>query len=273
MTGEPPIGDDDLQAFVDERLDPARRQAVEAFLAEYPALAARVASDRAHRDALRERLAFKSREPVPARLRVAHLRAEGRRIRLRRLASAAAALAWLVVGGALGWAAHDRFGEQRSAVAGSRPAAGDAIARDALAAHRVFVAEVAHPVEVGAAQEQHLVQWLSKRLGRPLRAPDLNGFGLRLMGGRLLPAGGEAAAQFMYEDERGARLTLYVRTQASDETAFRFAQARETSAFYWIDDGLGYVVSAALDREGLLPIAEAIHRALDASDPPRRTTL
>ena len=33
--------------------------------------------------------------------------------------------------------------------------------------------EVAHPVEVGAAQEAHLLQWLSKRLGRKLAAPDL----------------------------------------------------------------------------------------------------
>jgi hypothetical protein len=37
-------------------------------------------------------------------------------------------------------------------------------------------------------QEAHLIQWLSKRLGRQLIAPDLTAGGFQLMGGRLLPA-------------------------------------------------------------------------------------
>ena len=76
---------------------------------------------------------------------------------------------------------------------------------DALAAHRTFAVEVRHPVEVDAAQEAHLVQWLSKRLGRPLVVPDLSATGYRLMGGRLLPAGSGAAAQLMYENGAGDR--------------------------------------------------------------------
>ena len=57
------------------------------------------------------------------------------------------------------------------------------ITADAIAAHRTFSVEVRHPVEVDAGQEAHLVQWLSKRLGRSLVVPDLAAAGFQLMAG------------------------------------------------------------------------------------------
>src|SRR6185295_12547560 len=50
-----------------------------------------------------------------------------------------------------------------------------------------------------AAGEQHLLPWLSRRVGTPLRAPDLASFELKLLGGRLLPGPRGPAALFMYE--------------------------------------------------------------------------
>ncbi len=78
----------------------------------------------------------------------------------------------------------------------------------AAAAHLTFVVDARHPVEVTAAQEGHLVQWLSNRLGRPLRVPDLAGLGFHLIGGRLLPGSAGPAAQFMFDDDNGTRLTI-----------------------------------------------------------------
>ena len=133
------------------------------------------------------------------------------------------------------------------------------IAQGATAAFRTFVVEVAHPVEVGAAQEAHLLQWLGKRLGRPLAAPDLSRFGYKLMGGRLLPAGSAAAAQLMYDDASGRRLTVYVRAASGTETAFRFQKEGEAATFAWIDQGFGFAVTATATRDELLPIAEAVY--------------
>ena len=118
------------------------------------------------------------------------------------------------------------------------------VAINATAAYRTFVVEVAHPVEVDAAHEQHLMGWLSKRLGRKLTAPDLSKFGYSLIGGRLLPAGGYAAAQLMYENANKARLTLYVQAGPATETAFRFRQDDGASTFAWIDRGFGFAVTA-----------------------------
>lgn len=262
MTGARPIGEDDLQAFVDERLPVERRPSVELYLAANPAAAAQVKAYQSQRQAMRERLRRKADEPIPARLRIGNILADRRRSTRRWSAAAAAALAWAGAGGVIGWSAHAWLGSDRTIAALPSPTP---VVNDAIAAHRTYVVEVAHPTEVGAAQEAHLVQWLSKRLGRPLTAPDLSGLGFRLMGGRLLPAGDVAAAQFMYDDARGVRLTLYVRADEHGETAFRFEHQGEVSAFYWVDGGLGYAVSGALDRERLSQVSEAVYRQFEAA--------
>jgi len=260
MTGnELPIGDDDLQAFVDDRLDDPRRTAVEAHLAARPELADRVAAERRHRTLLRGQLDAKFAEPVPARLRIANLRAARRGSRIVSMRYIAAALAIFVVGATAGWFANSMTPASRS------PAPTTSVAQSATAAFRTFVVEVAHPVEVGVQQEAHLLQWLSKRLGRKLAAPDLQPFGYRLMGGRLLPGGSGAAAQLMYDDASGRRLTIYVRAADGTETAFRFQQEGEAATFAWIDQGFGFAVTAVATREELLPIAEAVYRGFDGT--------
>ena len=258
MTGKAfSIGEDELQAFVDDRLEGDRRAAVEAHLAAHPELAERVAAERRQRAILRSRLDAKFAEPVPARLRIANLRAARRTFWARGWASAAAAVVLFAAGATAGWFAN--------AIAPVPPSLAPtaSVAQSAHAAYRTFVVEVAHPVEVGVQQEAHLLQWLSKRLGRKLAAPDLSPFGYRLMGGRLLPGGNGAAAQLMYDDASGRRLTIYVRATEGTETAFRFQKEGEAATFAWIDQGFGFAVTATGPRDELLPIAEAVYRGFE----------
>ena len=129
----------------------------------------------------------------------------------------------------------------------------------------VYSPEVRHPVEVGADQEAHLVRWLSKRLGTTLKVPHLGGLGYSLVGGRLLPGDRGPVAQFMYQDGKGQRLTLYVRVNPDDsrETAFRFAQERGVGVFYWLDRKLGYALSGEVEKRELLRIATGVYRQLN----------
>ena len=135
----------------------------------------------------------------------------------------------------------------------------------AARAHLVYAPEVRHPVEVDATQQEHLVKWLSKRLGVDLKAPLLAGEGFELLGGRLLPGPEGPVAQFMYQDGAGKRLTLYVsRPNRSDSlTAFRYAQEGQVSVFYWIDRECGYALSGELDRPTLSRVATAVYRQLE----------
>lgn len=249
----PPVGEDDINAFIDDRLTQERRTVVEAALRENPDLATQVETDRGLREALRARLAAKGAEPVPARLRIGAIRA-ARRDRWPAMAAAAAVL--LAVGAAGGYAG-------RGALAPAATPPTTQVAQDSVSAWRVYTVEVAHPVEVGASEQAHLLKWLSKRLGRPLTAPDLSPYGFRLVGGRLLPAGNAAAAMLMYDTEAGARLTVYVRAGEGGETAFRYRSEGNLSTFAWLDQGFGFAVSAPLSREKLQPIVDAVYREFE----------
>jgi anti-sigma factor RsiW len=140
------------------------------------------------------------------------------------------------------------------------------MARRAAVAHATYSPEVRHPVEVGADQEAHLVAWLSKRLGAPLRAPKLEAVGYSLVGGRLLPGDTGPVAHFMYQCNRGTRVTLYVRTEAAGnrETAFRYAREGSVGVFYWVDREMGYALSSNdISKDDLLKVANAVYQQLN----------
>jgi anti-sigma factor RsiW len=251
------VEEDDLHARIDGQLPRERAEDVEAYLAAHPEEQARFSQYTRQRQALRAAFAAQAGGPIPNRLRVAHLVAQQRRQRRRQLGQIAAAVCLIVLGGIGGWAARDLTGAQSSLPPG---AVARMITADAIAAYRTFSVEVRHPVEVDAGQEAHLVQWLSKRLGRQLVVPDLALAGFRLMGGRLLPAEDGPAAQFMYENGNGERLTLYLRTGVGGETAFRYHEEGGIGAFYWSDEGFGYAIAAKADRDLLLRIAELVYQ-------------
>lgn len=133
----------------------------------------------------------------------------------------------------------------------------------AMDAHLTFVSEVIHPVEVQAAEEDHLLKWLSNRLGGDIQAPDLASAGYTLLGGRLLPSSGQNAGQFMYENSAGSRVTLYV-TPSSDstETAFQFLELNGLEAFYWVDDDMSYALVGQMDKDALRGLALEVYQQL-----------
>ena len=247
----PIITEADLHAYLDGVLPAARIAEVEAYIAEHAEEAARLAAYREQIVALHREFDPVLDEPPPQRLRAP------RRYWMRPLARYAAVVAWFALGAVIGWQLHAYTAEQRAEVT-SWP-------RRAAIAHVVYSPEVRHPVEVGADQEAHLVTWLSKRLGASLKVPHLGELGYALVGGRLLPGDRGPVAQFMYQDGKGQRLTLYVRVNADDsrETAFRFAQENRVGVFYWLDGKLGYALSGEVERGELLQIATAVYRQLN----------
>lgn len=255
--GMQPVGQDDLHAWVDDQLSPERRQHVERWFERNPDEAARFRAYRAHREQLRKLLAPKADEAVPAYLCPGALLAARRRLWQRRLRNVAASVLLLLAGGAAGWLLR-----------GPASTASAQLAVDAVQAHLTFVQEVRHPVEVPAAQEAHLVTWLSNRLGRPLRVPDLGSFGFHLIGGRLLPSEEAVAAQFMFENDGGTRLTLYLRQESQTGTGFDVVERDGIAGFRWFEGGFGYVILAPVRRERLLNMAEAIYRQLPGAAPP-----
>lgn len=249
-TVPPEVTDAELHAYVDQRLDPARRAEVEAFLEGNPDAAERVRAYRTQNDLLRAAFDQVLEEPVPDRL--AYTRS---RWNVMHLTAVAASLA---IGVSIGWFAHVESSHRVDLAAAS-------LTQHAAIAHVVYTPEVLHPVEVDASQEQHLVKWISKRLGKDIQAPNLSTAGFELEGGRLLPGADGPAAQFMYRNTAGERLTLYLRAGSGDvaETAFRYALEDKVSVFYWVDRDLVYALSGEIDRSRLLGVAEAAYHELN----------
>jgi anti-sigma factor RsiW len=242
-----PVTEDELHAYVDDELPAERRGDVETWLSAHPDDAERVRSWREMAEALHARYDSVADEPVPPRLSIDQL---GQQPRKWMYGAIAATLLAFIAGGGTGWLARG--------VAAS-PSTFQNFTVDALDAHRLYVVEVRHPVEVPGSERTHLQQWLTKRCGWDVRAPELGATGLKLVGGRLLPGPTGPASFLMYESASGERFTVYTARAKSETTQMRYAKQDNDGALFWADNGVGYVVSGGSDRDRLTQVARLVY--------------
>lgn len=251
-----PITEEQLHAYVDDRLSPSERAAVERHLAAHPADAGRVADYAEQRRLLQESFAGVLEEPVPEHLGRAATAARGLGWRV------AAVLAWMTIGGLLGWGLRDRQDAQP-------PAPGATYERTlverARMAHVIYTAEPRRAVEVPASQQDDMIRWLSKRMNTAVRVPDLTAYGFEAMGGRLLPGVDGPACQIMYQNANGKRLTIYLARDPGTARPVKFADEDVVHVVFWSDGTLAFAVSAEVDREELGRIAAAIAQSQQRS--------
>lgn len=279
-TREHTVAEDELQAFVDGQLTPDRRRAVMAHLAADDGDASRISAYRDLNEALHLLYDEVLHEPLPARLQVERYSGEAGWFERWRgafgggvhgAALRAAGLAALILAsGASGWWLHEEYATPRQ----ETPAM--SFARQAAQAHLLFAPDLRHPVEFGADQQDSLLLWLSERLGESVHAPDLTGTGFVLVGGRLLPAAGQPAAQLMYENADAKRITLYIRPHwavgsdsplsRAQEGTVSYAGEGGVSMVYWVEGPLAYALIGEMDREQLFSTAKTIQQQLHMPD-------
>lgn len=249
-TGKP-VTEEDLLAYADAQLSNGDVARVETWLKTHPEDAARVRAwqqqnrdiqtmfepYRRSREGDEALLASKpARQAVPGPWRIRALRA-------------AAAICIFASGVAVGHYAPQSGSPE--------PYAQAELHQEASSAFLIYASEVRHPVEVRADEKDHLVKWLSKKLGHQLAAPDLSARGFSLVGGRLVPVNGRAGALMMYEDAAGKRLTILVgQSEANAVTSFRFASEGPVETFYWVDEKLSYAVTGEIPRDLLRNVAD-----------------
>ncbi len=252
---KPQISEELLHGYADGLLSEADRRRVKAYLDAHPDKAAQVA-DWTRQNAAIDALFPQSEAERHAQALTLPSRGPARRAPWPQAMRLAAMLALVAVGLAGGWLARGGFESRATALSVN-------LVREAINAHAIFTAEVLHPVEVTAADESHLVGWLSKRLGTRIVAPDLTASGYQLIGGRLLPADAGPAAQFMYENAAGRRITVYA-TGGSPGTlaSFQFDRENGISGIYWQDQRLRYAVVGKLSRDQLTALATEVYRQL-----------
>ncbi len=246
---QPHVTTDMLHAFVDGQLSDAEMALVEAYLADNPDRAEEVADWATQNDAIR---ALFPAPDMPIDLPEIAPVANTNRAPWRAIA---ASIAILGVGIALGWMGRGAAPQNTEIqVAG--------LVSEAIAAHAVFTADPHRPVEVKADEEDLLIRWLSNRVGEQLSAPNLSANGFELVGGRLLSVVEGPAAQFMYENAAGTRITLFaVRSDNSQMAEFEFKNDGNTNSFYWQDENLRFALVGDLPRDDLNKIAIKVYEA------------
>ncbi len=256
-----PIAEDDLHAYVDDLLDPSRRSEVDAYLADHPDVARRVAAYSRQSQSLREALAPLAETPIPPSLNLERMivaRREAVKRSWRVGMATAAAIALVVTGGVGGWVLRGSMLPPQTGIA--------SLAQEATQSYAVYGPDHLHPVEFTAADRADLMRWVVRRIGAPVAAPDLSASGYRFMGGRLVATQHGPAALFMYDDDRGTRLVLLVRTMERKDKNAPVSQfdSDDASAFAWATHGVGYSLVGRVASATLRTLADEAHRQTDS---------
>ncbi|MDG2268912.1 MAG: hypothetical protein P8M28_00670 [Alphaproteobacteria bacterium] len=175
-------------------------------------------------------------------------------------AAMAAAIALFVVGAAGGWMVRGET-ETTQQLASAPPIDTQELMVRASMAH-----VVSHEDELRSASNGGTAavgDYLADRMGKPVKVPSLDSFGHRLVGSRVLPDTNGPAAQFVFSDESGRKVSLYVRGEEADGVNITYALADDLSMFYWNDSDRSYAMVTRVDdeqgREALLTAAKAVY--------------
>jgi anti-sigma factor RsiW len=247
----------DIHMALDGEMPAEERADFEAWLEANPEMKAKNArfADDARR--LRETFAGILDEPVPERLTGVVTEGQPRPSSwLPSWRTAAAAAAIFALGAAGGYlAATDGLL--------NRTHSEDELAESAIGAYMTYAGDQAHTVEVGASDRPYLENWLSKRTGLKLVAPDLTAEGFELLGGRLLPAGQNPAALMVYKDQTGNQISIYVTAKGDAKTKGTYTpETGGPTAIYWLEKDYGCAIVGSLPQERLAEVARSAWRQL-----------
>ncbi|MCS0502275.1 anti-sigma factor family protein [Ancylobacter mangrovi] len=254
-----PISDDDLQAYVDDEIDVARRIEVEAYLSAHPAEASRVMADLRIRDELRLSLADMPADPAQAGLRFATAEAA------RRLGGALSRDRWLrglrrvaavglLVGA--GWFAHAEFGP----LAVSRVVASDlppAYVEDALRAHRTAQVRAGMLSQTGASYDPAEI-----RAATAIVMPELP-TGWSVEDVQVFPSAFGPSVEMSVKTRDFGPVSLFaVRPGSFDVVQARTVSSEDLNAAYWQIGEVAYALVAQAPPRELDRTAERLARSL-----------
>ena len=252
------IQEHDLHAYVDQQLSEEKMRAVEDLMRTDPEIAAKIHQWQQQNDLIAGHFSHTHLDEIPERLNINVLnQPQNIPSRLPWYYSMVASLFLMLISGMVGWYLKDLSGpNQQNQIS---------FVNSAISAYAVFSVEVLHPVEVSVDKKDHLVSWLSKRVDHPLKVPELQQYGYKLLGGRLLAMKkGRPAAQFMFEGDTGKRITLLVSKHTSyNDHSLLFKKDKAVNAFYWMDNNIAYSISGEIQRDKLKSLSKSVYQQVN----------
>ncbi|MCW8308728.1 MULTISPECIES: anti-sigma factor family protein [Acidiphilium] len=258
----PPITEDDLHAYVDDRLAADRRRQVDGYLAQNPRQEERVRAWQAQRDWVHARFDPVAAEPLPPQLTLSHLlTGQATRASFWSTAnwrSAAGFLVALGIGAASGWYGH---GSARISVP-TLPVGIAALKLETKAAYQVFAPGRIPDQTNNALGNNGISKSLSSAVGFAVTVPDLAGSGYGIIGATILATTHGPAAVLIYRRHK-TRLVVLIRKMDVPSRAGRMIESHigQNNLFTWINNGIGFGVTSNIDLRMLHPIANHIRDA------------
>ncbi len=136
------------------------------------------------------------------------------------------------------------------------PALSDGFGEAGAAAFSAFAQPGSPPVEFANRDAGMARTWLTARLGWPVQLPATPAE-LSLVGARIAPASGSAAAFLVYQRDRRRLGMLVQPLDAPPPTPPKVLRARGWNVAVWTSAGQGYVLVGDLDAPSLRAIATA----------------
>jgi anti-sigma factor RsiW len=243
MSGERPLDDADLHAYVDGVLDGERTRAVEEVLARNAVIAGRVADYRADKLALKNLYGSVDAESLPSAW-AAMIETKPRAVPARRLLAAIAAALFVFVAGS---SIYLRL---------STPAETGIVA-SALSARN----DIIQPVEILPASTDagHYNVALRAVVGASVKVPVLDRLGYRFDGLRTY----KGAAEVLYRNGEGRVFSLYLRRS---EGQVRFDQFERDGlrVCIWQDDQISMVMAGNISAAIMQRLASLAYMDLSA---------
>ncbi len=241
-----PISDEDLHAFIDGELAPARAADVARAIEHDAVLSRRVAAFRADKIRLKEVYAPLMEHPIPdAWLRMIDPLKLQQPPRIDRRAWMAMAASVVAIAG--GWTAY------RSLTSDDDE---DVItAAIASRSNRVGLRENISADDAGAL--------MSQTLGLRLKAPDLSKRGFSLTAANVYAAANKRAVKLDYRDVQSRVFTLYL-TPSSGTPRFEMLRRSDLRICVWQDDVLGTIMLADVSAGEMLRLASLAYSGLNA---------
>ncbi|MEG3130941.1 anti-sigma factor [Pantoea cypripedii] len=240
-----PPDENDLHAWMDGEADEATAEKVERYLQANPEAAAQVAGWRADAQQLRQamsRQAWAFDRPNPQ-----YLRRRMRQQRLRQLSMAFMLVMAVSIGGFAGWQLKD-----------SQVAVAPQPMEDAVQAYKIFDNQTQTPMDMVASQHAELTSWVARYFINGNPPPNLEQFGFRLVGARLMATAQGPAALIMYQDPQGTRVGWYIRPLEPVKLPHGQRQAEDVMAQYWSDQHYNYALVTPANSSGVNGLRKAV---------------
>lgn len=236
--------EEDLHAWIDGEADDATARRVERYLAEDFQAAGRVAEMRYDMQLLRQ--AMHQQQQTLETPEPHYFRRRARQQRQRRVALACVFVLSLSVGGFTGWQLKD------SQMASHLPM------EDAVQAYKLFGNATLTPLDVVASQQTQLASWVGRYFINGNLPPNLEQYGFKPLGARLMATAQGPAALVMYQDPHGTRVAWYIRPLSPVKLPHGERKAEDVMAQYWSDEHYNYALVTPLDAAATGDVRKAV---------------